>query len=201
MPNAEQWVQKLRNLYLDGLDDVVASTESPIEAVMLWALICSCTGWGSIGTATASCYPTRDGLGDTTYPGGGSFDDWLEAVAVSEETMILVAAPVQTREAKYRLDLALLYKPAPGPLEPVWIDVECDGHDFHERTRQQAERDKARDRDLQALGWVVARFTGSEIVRDPLVAARRVWQLASDTFWLRNPEPPKGATQQRAEVE
>ena len=46
------------------------------------------------------------------------------------------------------------------------IVVELDGHDFHERTKEQAKRDKSRDRAMTALGWRVLRFTGSEIVRD-----------------------------------
>jgi len=41
--------------------------------------------------------------------------------------------------------------------------IECDGHDFHERTKDQAQRDKERDRNLQAKGFKVFRFTGSEI--------------------------------------
>lgn len=41
--------------------------------------------------------------------------------------------------------------------------IECDGHDFHERTKEQAQKDKKRDRDLQNLGYKVFRFTGSEI--------------------------------------
>ncbi len=43
--------------------------------------------------------------------------------------------------------------------------IECDGHDFHERTKEQAQRDKKRDRELQAAGYKVFRFTGSEIWR------------------------------------
>jgi very-short-patch-repair endonuclease len=46
------------------------------------------------------------------------------------------------------------------------VVVECDGHDFHERTREQAAHDKRRDRYMQAAGWRVLRFTGSEIHRD-----------------------------------
>lgn len=46
------------------------------------------------------------------------------------------------------------------------VVVECDGHDFHERTKEQAKRDRARDRHLQQQGLVVLRFTGSEIFQD-----------------------------------
>ncbi len=45
--------------------------------------------------------------------------------------------------------------------------VECDGHDFHERTKEQAARDKKRDRELQMTGLKVFRYTGSEIFQDP----------------------------------
>jgi very-short-patch-repair endonuclease len=45
--------------------------------------------------------------------------------------------------------------------------VEVDGHEFHEKTKEQAARDKRRDRDLQQEGWSVFHFTGSEVWRDP----------------------------------
>jgi very-short-patch-repair endonuclease len=46
------------------------------------------------------------------------------------------------------------------------VVVECDGHDFHERTKEQAARDRERDRGLQGLGLNVFRYTGAEIWRD-----------------------------------
>ena len=54
--------------------------------------------------------------------------------------------------------------------------VECDGHDFHERTKEQAARDRKRDRDMTLSGYCVIRFTGSEIWRDP-------WQCAEDIYY------------------
>ena len=45
------------------------------------------------------------------------------------------------------------------------IVIECDGHDFHERTKEQAQHDKKRDRYMQALGFRVYRFTGSEVYK------------------------------------
>jgi very-short-patch-repair endonuclease len=49
--------------------------------------------------------------------------------------------------------------------------VECDGHNFHEKTKEQAARDKLRDRTLQECGYNVFRFTGSEIWQDTLKCA------------------------------
>lgn len=45
------------------------------------------------------------------------------------------------------------------------IVVECDGHDFHERTKEQAARDRSRDRALTRSGIQFLRFTGREIYR------------------------------------
>ena len=44
-----------------------------------------------------------------------------------------------------------------------YLVVEMDGHEFHERTKAQAQRDKERDRNLTRAGYKVMRFTGSEI--------------------------------------
>lgn len=52
--------------------------------------------------------------------------------------------------------------------------IECDGHDFHDRTKEQAQRDRARDRRLAALGVYVLRFTGSEIYQSPWTCAEEI---------------------------
>jgi hypothetical protein len=52
--------------------------------------------------------------------------------------------------------------------------VECDGHDFHERTKEQAARDRSRDREGQLAGFTVFRFTGSELWRDAWGCAGKV---------------------------
>jgi very-short-patch-repair endonuclease len=46
------------------------------------------------------------------------------------------------------------------------VVVECDGHDFHERSKEQAKKDRRRDRWMQSEGWLVLRFTGSELWND-----------------------------------
>lgn len=53
--------------------------------------------------------------------------------------------------------------------------IECDGHDFHERTKEQAARDRKRDRDMTGSGYRVIRFTGSEIWRNPWDCAFEVY--------------------------
>lgn len=68
----------------------------------------------------------------------------------------------------YRLDFAV-------PSQRLAIEV--DGHDFHERTKAQASRDKARDRALTAAGWRVLRFTGSDVWNDAASCAQEIFSV------------------------
>lgn len=62
----------------------------------------------------------------------------------------------------YRLDFLVVLNPRGDGKAPMF-GVECDGHDFHEKTKQQAAHDKRRDRMILAAGIPTFRFTGSEV--------------------------------------
>jgi hypothetical protein len=155
--------------FVECVEDVIDQSESPIERAMLWGIL-STRGFGFNGAIPGDAVCDR-------YPGcqkGAQYLSlWFEGVTVSPQV------PVAVGSAKYRLDIAIGFEYArpTGELTTFHVAVECDGHDFHERTKQQAERDKKRDRDLQSIGWRVLRFTGSEIVRDPDSAGRSVWMF------------------------
>lgn len=55
--------------------------------------------------------------------------------------------------------------------------IECDGHDWHERTKQQASADRARDRALFRLGIPTLRFTGSDIVYNDHACAVEIIEI------------------------
>jgi len=81
-----------------------------------------------------------------------------------------------------------------GPYEAdaAWPDerviVEVDGWAAHGH-RGAFERDRARDADLQARGYVVLRFTWRQVVDEPLLVTARIAQvLALRT--TSNREPP-----------
>jgi very-short-patch-repair endonuclease len=76
------------------------------------------------------------------------------------------------------------------------IAVECDGHEFHERTKEQAEHDKRRDRYLQSLGLTVLHFTGSEIWREAIECARSVLDLLQERVYAHD----EAARQQEEKV-
>lgn len=76
---------------------------------------------------------------------------------------------INVDKKRYRVDFLI----------PVWDNrlkkgfsfaIECDGHDFHERTKEQAQHDKQRDRDILASGTYVMRYTGSEIYNNINIA-------------------------------
>jgi very-short-patch-repair endonuclease len=63
----------------------------------------------------------------------------------------------------YIADFVLMVQ---GPLRPTICLIECDGHDFHERTQDQALRDKQKDRRAIEIGAKTLRFTGRELSKD-----------------------------------
>jgi very-short-patch-repair endonuclease len=85
----------------------------------------------------------------------------------------------------FRIDLALRVP----EYRFKWVFIECDGHDFHERTKEQAARDRQKDREIQASGIPVLRFTGSEIHRNLESCAEQVFQFIEDRFddWVDAP--------------
>jgi very-short-patch-repair endonuclease len=85
----------------------------------------------------------------------------------------------QAEIGPYRVDFLLEDKEPADDGRPNWgVVIEIDGHDFHERTKEQAAYDKRRDRFLASAGYHVLRFTGSEVYADPVVCTRDALQIA-----------------------
>lgn len=73
--------------------------------------------------------------------------------------------------SRYRLDFAVVeYR----------VAIELDGHDFHERTKEQVAHRNTRDRKLQADGWTVLHISGSEMFRDPLNSVEAVYSICCE---------------------
>ena len=77
--------------------------------------------------------------------------------------------PLRIDGKNYRADFMIS-----NPDSQLKMIVEADGHDFHEKTKEQAAKDKSRDRAMLAAGYRVMRFTGSEIWHDPHKCAQEV---------------------------
>lgn len=72
---------------------------------------------------------------------------------------------------RYQSDFLLDVK-APGSRHVARGTLECDGHAHHDTTYEQASRDRTRDRDFQAMGIAVLRFTALDIRDRPEHCAR-----------------------------
>lgn len=130
--------------------------ESPIERVMLSAI---------------TTYAAIRGVA-VTY----DEDDYANKIHGSISHARWIGIQPQCYIGKYRVDFCLIYALTGGRGNRLRarMVVECDGHEFHERTKEQAQRDKERDRYLQTQGFNVFRFTGSEIWADAFKCAAQV---------------------------
>ena len=61
------------------------------------------------------------------------------------------------------------------------IDVECDGYDWHTKDFKQVERDRKRDRFMLSKGYIVLRFSGSQIEKDIFRCVQNICQVAGLT--------------------
>jgi hypothetical protein len=122
-----------------------------------------------------------------------AFIAWWCALARerSYEVEIHVQREVIVGDERFRLDFVV---------EPQWSDrdlfarakqrhlvvprigIELDGHDFHERTKEQVKRRDSRDRALLTAGWTVLHFSGSEFHRDPVACIEASYSAAISAF-------------------
>jgi len=124
--------------------------ESPIEEALLAAFV---------GFASAIPVVSMPGL---------KFPVMSTRVSMELDTQV----PVEG----FRADFEIICRY--GGEEYARLLIECDGHDYHERTKEQAARDKSRDRKLTAAGYRVIRFTGSEIYRNAYSCVADVFDVA-----------------------
>ena len=79
-------------------------------------------------------------------------------------------------DKRYRVDFLIDTESVSGikKNKPVKLVIECDGHDFHEKTKEQVERRNKRDFELKKVGYDVLHFSGSQIYKDPIDCAKKV---------------------------
>jgi hypothetical protein len=162
---------------------LLAGTQSPIERILLQELLSRGLFQDSFNALNRSISVStqagiyEDGYSDAYYRENqayfGANPDYLPDFLKGKVLFTIADIFIQAKN-----------KPHPGPRPrdesevPQWkekmeawpnvrkLAIYADGHDYHEKTRAQARRDRSIDRRLQSLGYVVYRFTGSEIHRD-----------------------------------
>lgn len=125
--------------------------ESPIEALLLLEFI---NHWSLHPSIDANDRPCL------SFGRRRESSNWQYA-----PLLLYVQLPISCLDQSLRLDFALLSETNNYTDSVRWA-IEVDGHDFHEKTKEQAQRDKQRDRLLQASDIRVLHFTGSEVFRN-----------------------------------
>lgn len=132
-----------RAMTVEAAEQIAPLCESPIEVMLGTALLCS-----------GACVD------------GARADNRRFMLCASEgdERESVLRLHPQYQWEGYRIDFAIVMHVKE---RRIMVFVECDGHDFHERTADQAERDRSKDRKIQEAGITILRFTGREIYRSP----------------------------------
>ena len=137
--------------------------ESPIEAAALASLVfCDWTPFMTIPAAI--CQPGEQ------LPQGD-----------------IIICP-QFNLGPYRLDFLVIAKSPNG--RQKWVNVECDGDEFHNKDKPTWASDRERDKFVTGCGVQVFRFTGAQLWKD---ATGCVQELISEmSTWLERLENDKG---------
>lgn len=176
-PKVKAALQRLLIPYAESFYQSLASCESPIEQLFLAALLESGAWDLDAGRLDRAYYrgkwPLFRSLPETDWPDArGVFASRSGSPAghgfVFGQAHVLISEKAHTP----RVDFAICVRDA-------HLVIELDGHEFHERTKEQAKRDKSRDRLLTASGWRVLRFTGSEIWAN----ASRCVEQVEEVIW------------------
>ena len=168
--------------YRDQIHEALTFCQSPIEAIFAAAFITLVTSQAE----PCMIIVNRPG-GPNYYPLSSNQNEELAGPNIVIE--------FQSEIGKYRLDFLIhrtqtihsTTKNSEGKIVRAsalftWqMAVECDGHNFHEKTKTQVAHDKKRDRVLQSVGLRVFRFSGSEIWADAIGCAKEVYaQMEKD---------------------
>ena len=57
------------------------------------------------------------------------------------------------------------------------IVIECDGYEFHQKTKEQVQYDNEREFDLKMAGYEVLRFSGTQIFNNPIKCAEDTYNF------------------------
>lgn len=145
---SEEFAQTVAIRWLEGFDLMARRCESPIERHLMLALM------SQAETAIEEIDFSARVI---------DFENFAPYPMMEDEKSALVFTQVDV--GPYRVDI-MVYDQSRSTKPARWIAVECDGHQYHEKTKEQAKRDKQRDRYFARRGITVLRFTGSEIYAD-----------------------------------
>jgi very-short-patch-repair endonuclease len=186
--SGKRFTDRIREALADDYHGRLGRCESPIERVFYQAWSVRLIEMSLIGSPHGgSCATIIDADQPFDNPDRvGWHDDDVCQIDLFDNQV-----PIGDYRADFVVQRFIREMALPPIITSAKVVIECDGHDFHERTPEQAARDKLRDRTFQSMGYVVLRFTGRELWRDPDACAEQVNDciendIARKTIALRN---------------
>ena len=92
---------------------------------------------------------------------------------------------IKVNQQLYRVDFLIefAFKIDGEYLDILKLIIECDGHEFHEKTKEQVKKDNKRDRDLQSEGYDILHFSGSEIYNEWYKCGREITKYINNKYY------------------
>jgi len=99
-------------------------------------------------------------------------NDEIDVITIKNQEVI------ETANRNYRVDflIPVQYSTKKTSYYKQFI-IECDGHDYHEKTKKQVAYNNQRERDLKSAGYEVIRFSGSEIYKSPYNCVKEIAKI------------------------
>lgn len=94
---------------------------------------------------------------------------------------------IECNNKKYIVDFEIRYDEMCNPnfKKDFNLIIECDGYDFHQKTKKQVEYDNNREYDLKLQGYQILRFSGSEIYNEPMKCIEKVIKYIEEKAYDR----------------
>ena len=92
-----------------------------------------------------------------------------------EKSVAIIVTPqyeIDTGKKRYYADF---YINIESYIEDVGVIVECDGQEFHQKTKKQVEHDNEREYEIKKCGYDILRFSGSQIYNNPFKCANDIF--------------------------
>ena len=88
-----------------------------------------------------------------------------------------------TYRADFYFEFSFIYQKK--EIDNLKLIIECDGHEFHEKTKEQVIKNNQRDRDLQNKGYEILHFSGSEILKNILQCREDIIKFIIGKYYIR----------------
>ena len=92
----------------------------------------------------------------------------LYALKFNKKYVFEEQAEIEANGKSYRIDFLYQEDYEEDIEHPFRLAIECDGHDYHEKTKEQVIKRNKRDMDLKMAGYDVLHYSGSQIFKKPM---------------------------------